>query len=702
MRAKKPVPQKGKTTTASSASGGAATGHGVEYQVKYATRLALALMHEQMAAPHLAYQITMEPRSSDRGSVTAWDISTAPDGRLIEAKLQPTTGDVQEWIQRIARSGSPTAPFDLVFSNRGGKLESLVRLLRIAKEADDPRRFDELVTAEKVKDEFGVRKTFAARTHEFLRRMSVVNCREAFLDDELVISARFLVGAAKAGQAVDYLFRKLTAAMTTRTTLRMSELVIDLRAEGMEVYAPPEVDHRGLDAHVVETLAVLSILNDPVPIEVLAAARHLSIVQLTTLLRPLSDKNLLSIAADAVVSAPSLRVDFAVHDPKTTFATALEELLDYLSRKPSMRAAQRRNVTVLAQKCTERPKPVARTFQVMDKTLKQLGDKHEVLKMAALSVSAARQLADTGKRNEDAVKCEAQALICGISWVYQRINRLADARSAATKSLDLGSSIGWDRNTAFCHKCIGRLCRMEAEAEVNQEARSRHYAESIKLLELAINEFSALGGFGSESPEVGDCLSLLGRTYLSMGRVEDADAHARRALRLLTDKSNKDYIDLAILLGDVAVAQGHPEEGFSWYGEAIALSEDGGAEVTEMRARALRQRGRLHARRSGESQKAIVDLDAAAQIWLKLGENDLAASAQWDGWLLKNDPGQALRKLLEAERPLVRMNTIRAHEAQLAKHRRGATARREEPGTEYWRQLVKQAQAQTAIEDVAW
>src|SRR5436853_3342720 len=95
----------------------------------------------------------------------------------------------------------------------------------------------------------------------------------------------------------------------------------------------------------------------------------------------------------------------------------------------------------------------------LDKFLKRLGDKHLVHEVAQLSISAARR----AHRTRREVEGEAHALICGLSWVLQRIGSLAQARAFAEASLKLGEDIGWQRNSAFCKKCIGRLYRMEAE-----------------------------------------------------------------------------------------------------------------------------------------------------------------------------------------------------------------------------------------------
>src|SRR5262249_6360811 len=122
------------------------------------------------------------------------------------------------------------------------------------------------------------------------------------------------------------------------------------------------------------------------------------------------------------------------------------------------------NVVHLAKNCLNfRPRTVANVFRTLDKLLKRRGDKCLVLDVADLSIEAAQRTASL--RSEDIIKGEAHALICGRSWVLQRVGRLHEAQAAAERSLTLGQDIGWDRNTAYCKKCMGRLFRIQAEQQ---------------------------------------------------------------------------------------------------------------------------------------------------------------------------------------------------------------------------------------------
>ena len=63
-------------------------------------------------------------------------------------------------------------------------------------------------------------------------------------------------------------------------------------------------------------------------------------------------------------------------------------------------------------------------------TLKRRGDKSLVLRAAELTIRAAQTFPPL---SVDARKAEAEALICGRSWVYQRTNRLDEADTFAKK-----------------------------------------------------------------------------------------------------------------------------------------------------------------------------------------------------------------------------------------------------------------------------
>jgi len=299
------------------------------------------------------------------------------------------------------------------------------------------------------------------------------------------------------------------------------------------------------------------------------------------------------------------------------------------------------------------------------------------------------------------VEGEAQALICGRSWVFQRIGRLTEALIEAEKSLQLGEDIGWERNTVYCKKCMGRLYRMMAEQEHDMQQRAAWLAASVACIQEAIQRFTQMPEFGALHPEVGDCYSLLGRTYLVAGLAQEASHAVREAYRLITDDRSKDYLDLVILHADMEAMWGEKTAAERYYEQALALAHSDHPEISEMRARAYYQRGR-NREALRRQPAAIQDFLTAAEIWRSLGEHTAAAEAQWRAMRLGEDLPQSTLQRLEREQATVRIRAITFHKQRLAAIAGPRRPRREAPSREYWEQLIKDAKQQSALEVVEW
>jgi tetratricopeptide (TPR) repeat protein len=361
--------------------------------------------------------------------------------------------------------------------------------------------------------------------------------------------------------------------------------------------------------------------------------------------------------------------------------------------------AQVRNAIALAEACAgPRPDATATVFRALDKSLKDIGDKHLALKVAELSIQAAREAAP---RTREVAEGEAHALICGRSWVYQRINRLADARVAAEESLRCGKDINWGRNTAYCMKCLGRLLRLEAEQTPAGPRRKQLLEESVLYIRDAIARFSEMPEFGPNDPEVGDCYSLVGRTFLHGGRLAETDQAVRQAIDLISDQTSKDYLDLVLLDGDLQVARGDRRAAEGCYTEALQLNTQPNADVSEMRARAYFKRG-LNYAVTGEKELARKDLREATALWKELGEMDAGAEAEWNALLLDGRVSAQLERRLESEVFWVRVKVITTYEQRVTESRKVRWARREQPGSSYWEYLIKVAKEQFRIEVPSW
>ena len=197
----------------------------------------------------------------------------------------------------------------------------------------------------------------------------------------------------------------------------------------------------------------------------------------------------------------------------------------------------------------------------MDGILKRRGDKNMVYEVANLSIEAAKH----PLRDEEDVRIDARALICGRSWVLQRVGHLDEALAEALKSLTLVEKIRWERNTAFCKKCLGRLYRLLAMKESDPATKSALFRKSIESLREAVGIFRDMDKFGPDCSEVGDCYSLAARTYLVAGRMKEARTYLNKASERLSDQTDKDYLDYKILEGDYAEAVNTPDNAEEHY-----------------------------------------------------------------------------------------------------------------------------------------
>jgi len=445
---------------------------------------------------------------------------------------------------------------------------------------------------------------------------------------------------------------------------------------------------------VLEFLASCDVAGPGLPRSVVAAALGVTDATLAPVLVPL-------VAAGQVTEADNLITLVASDEPvpiapPEVCARGLDALLVGIASRRGDGAAyaQIGNAFALARRCAQtHPAAVAQVFGRLDKLLKDCGNKHRVLDVANLSIQAARR----EHRGEADVAAEARALICGRAWVYQRIGYLDEAVADAHRSLRLGEDIKDGRNTAFCRKCIGRLYRLQAE-RMEGEPRTRKLEESAESLREAIDLFCAV--CGPNDREVGDCYSLLARTYLVGHHTERVADALRAAERLLPPDTDKDYVDMVIVKGDLQSRLDDASGALRLYDEALGLTERGGP-LSEVRARAFMARAHHYER--ARAKRAATDYAAAADIYDGLGEDDAAAEARWCLARVEGTvPPEALI-YLKPERPTVRMYALLTHRERLG-HLKGARmqSRRSDPGEVYWHQLVDKAQAQAAAQDAAW
>ena len=456
------------------------------------------------------------------------------------------------------------------------------------------------------------------------------------------------------------------------------------------------------------TLILLHLCEDRgLPRQVISAALGRSIAEIEGETRGLFENGLLSEIENGTWVLSGKWDPKGLSNQELLLSKTLDELLGFIKshQDQSNISDQVRNAIILSRRCAHSyPDSVSTLFWSVDKLVKGFGDKHLVLEVANLSIEAARR---TPNRTGDVVRGEAIALICGRSWVYQRIDRLSEAIAEGEASLELGELIPWERNSAFCKKCIGRIYRMQAEKELedhkpNQQKIAGLLDQSTKFLTDAIQRFSRLEEVGPDDPEVGDCYSLLGRTFLVSEKLTEADRAVKKAFKLIPEGSSKDYLDLLILAGDLQSRSGDGEAAEDFYNSALKINS-GNAEMTEMRARAYLRRG-LNRAKMKRTQPAVKDISKAGEIFRSLGEIGKTNHARWEQLRVQNQIPTEAFPLLELEGYTTRVIALDTYFSQQSNHRRrgNVVGRRAALTSEQWRKIVKQARSRSAQEDPSW
>ena len=499
---------------------------------------------------------------------------------------------------------------------------------------------------------------------------------------ELRDSTRYEVRPTPRDPGYDALLRRLTAQPAAPApTLREPVTLLDRQEAGLAT-----------------AFYVLQQVPAPFPVEILCHAAGVTPDSLRSAARADSDSPILHWHdADLLTTTYCRPVHPVPTSPGELLGRALGGLLSHIRRRGAHATTRDdiRNVLVLAAAAAVRPDLVAKVFGVTQTAIKRLGDKRLVWRAATLSLAAA----SSGPHSPENAQARALALICGQSWVLQRVNELEKAQAAALDSLALGRKLSWPRNTAFCLKCLGRLSRIRAEATPDSLARAAFLADSERYLRDAIAEFAALPDRDRHA-EIGDCQSLLGRTLLVSKRRDEAQAAAMEANSLLPASAGKDYQDLQILHGDLVAPHDH-HTAESFYTAVIQQCAGDDAQYSEIRARAYCSRARSRVVQ-GRPSSAKRDFEAAAEIWKYL-QDPAYSDAEWSALTcskqLSIDPTLLQSK---SHSSAVRVRALRIHDQRLASIR-GRAARRTAPVTDrYLDRLIEEAQTQVAIDEVDW
>ncbi len=674
--------------------GGPGTFRGTDYQLRVAVFECLDLLSRQIRAPHLDFVLALEGALIGDEGVENWDVVVAPGARVYEAKVKPTAEDVRNFFGKVQASEAEAVT--LVYGEAGGAtFKALESLLRLAEATSDSATFERLAqgASTEVKQLAG---GAGEKLYPAVKRMRMINYPAQALGHDCEARAEYLAeGAGK--RLVEHLIELFSGNAGRRRPHRMRGLLGDLRKMGIEV-RPGQRDDYDLSVQARLALRVLWQVPPGAPPGVLASAIGIDEVELEQVLKPLLEARVIRREEAYLVAESPLGNVEQVDDPELC-AAFLARLLSWISEnrtRPELDRAIDTAMALLEPSVSARPEVVAVAFRVLDKHLKKRGKKRLVLDVANRSIEAAQR---SPRGNDDVVEAEAVALICGRAWVYQRVGQLKSARADSESSLKLAEQIGSERSRAFCHKCLGRLSRLEAERGPI-EGRKELLRQSIEHLEEAIRLFSHL----NEDGEVGDSHSLLGRTHYVALSFEEAKAEARKAGEFLTPRNGKDYLDLQLLLADLAATEERFNEAEAIY--SAVLDDAGKDEISsEIYARARRQRGIARVRARKNRQAGCLDLLAAAEIFSDLGEPDNAGECELMAIRVRGRFPRENRvaELLSKEEPLVQAIALNLHnEAVQDMDKRVAVAFRREEPIQYWPGLIKDAQRQAARRRRDW
>ncbi|MCY3859123.1 MAG: hypothetical protein OXG25_09485 [Gammaproteobacteria bacterium] len=328
-------------------------------------------------------------------------------------------------------------------------------------------------------------------------------------------------------------------------------------------------------------------------------------------------------------------------------------------------------------------------FETLDKPMKYLGDKKFVIEVAKECIECC-----SGTELDDAaLECQARAMICGTSWALQRTGQLGKAEDEARASMQISEGIGAHRNLAFCKKCLGRLLRMRAEVETNAILKVEFLNESVRHLREAINSFGELDE--PDEAEVGDCYSLLGRTYLVTRDFDEAQYCASEA-RVRIQADSKDRLDLLILEGEIRVATGEYSSALALFDEAIESVIDDGYQISEIVARAHLQKAHT-LMQLDQIDEADASYANAQAIWEHYGEDHFAAEAEWGRILASGMLKRRAIRQLGAQPAVVRCLAVDLYKKRSERRGQRVVAQRGGTDDAAWKRLIKDAKHEISL-----
>jgi tetratricopeptide (TPR) repeat protein len=455
---------------------------------------------------------------------------------------------------------------------------------------------------------------------------------------------------------------------------------------------------------VQAALTILAALDSPLPLSLLGSVVGKRGDQLLDEVGAFVSEVELDGTAAVVLAIP---LGGVAHTRRSELlAATLRHLLDLAADRAQrpLATTQVRNIARLADQVLATDPPlVAHAFPVAEKLFKTTGNMQLALTTSRLSLRASEHPpASASVVSDQQLRDRAQTLICGESWVLQRIGELDEADRLALESLELGKRLGWDRNTAYCLKCRGRLLRMRGVVADDPNDRNRLSSESETLLRAAIAAFSSSTEFGPDHPEVGDCRSLLARTLFVAGRRREAWSELMAAHDLLErEQGQKDWADAFILEAEMLADENDARGALDCLNrvlEAFPASPD--TDATEISARALALRGRVRA--AQDSVAAASDLDHAAALYEALEDHYRADQQTWARLCILNAVPLELQGHLDEEHVSVRVAAVSIFERGLSASSSRAVGQRRGASRAHIRQVISEARLEAHRRELRW
>lgn len=606
---------------------------GTDVQRLMAMAQTLVLLDHARFDPAEAAVVRLEPRlfveGGQLGYDLGWEQSRNTPAELWEVKANPTRDDVREFVARLPElmAAGTEAKARFVFASPTAAARLLESLFRHAEEATDDEHFARIVERSGKDGETELLELLGDDPREALATaVTPRHLPERLAEEIIALHCRHQSMPGRADDLRREVDNEVANAMRTRGSISLAALRDRLDASG--ILRPAALtDLSDLEPTLVGALGLLELCPLPAPLRTMARGLGIEPDDVEELLADLVTLGRVTLESGCAWMPVIGSVRVGADAPSSIYELALADLVDEAQRVPAEMSAQIPNAAALAARVADTdPDLVARAFAALDKPSKAYGDLGLIYRLAGVSTQAAISAAESSYsgrvRNDELLSLRARNLICGDAWVLQRVDELEQASEAIRDARCISEMVDDDlRNQAFADKCEGRLLRMWAEQDLSDDGVAQLLERSKELLDGAVPKFVELSATDPQvMQDAGESISLLGRTLLIEGELDDAVEACRHAHEYLDAfPASKAFGDLVLLEAEIAAATFETWEGTDLDGDSI---RDHLSKVADVRERFVVE-SPTHDRAASElvARAHVV----AAQLWTLLGELDKAS-----------------------------------------------------------------------------